>query len=199
VSFLSWLGLAERFAPITGHPADRHGPDAGIDAEGWLYGLAIERAPSVRHSALSVPEPLAIVWHYTATDAGTAKSLAKRIRTYKRGTDRAASWHVLVGADGVIRQSVSFLRGSWHCARGTIDGHRVNACSVGVELEGRGQSFPDVQVNAAIRLVRALLRSYSISRENAALGHSEFDPDRRSDPGPVWRKHLPDVIAEAVR
>lgn len=189
-------------APVTGHPEDllHDASRLEVDVDGWLVGAGVERVPSVRHSALSTPRgPHAIVFHYTATDVGTAKNLAKRIRTYKRGVDRAASWHVCVGADGTLWQSVSFLRGSWHCAKGTIAGHRVNACSVGVELEGHGKEFPLAQVEAAERLVHALAEAYDIRREHAGHGHVEFDPARRSDPGPVWNALLPSLLDRVYR
>ena len=168
--------------------------DLAIDPEGWLTGPSVEIVPSVRHSPLSTHGPIAIVWHYTATERGTARALARRIRSYQTGVDRAASWHVCIGNDGVLWQSVSFTRGSWHCGKGTIEGHRVNRCSVGIELEGHGDAFPARQVLAAVRLVHALAAVYPIAREHAAYGHSQFDPKRRSDPGPVWMAELPSVL-----
>lgn len=195
------LGLAPArtpLQPITGHAEPES--DLEIDAEGWLVGDHVELVPSVRHSPLSSMQgPIAIVWHYTATDVGTAPNLAKRIRGYKRGVDRAASWHVCIGATGTLYQSVSFLRGSWHCAKGTIAGHRVNASSVGVELEGHGKAFTGEQVWAAERLVRALRETYGIPIQYADLSHSQFDPMRRSDPGPVWAALLPGLIERAYR
>ena len=203
-SLLSWVReLWERApAPITGHPEPPAGPDdLDVDPEGWLVGTRVERVPSVRHSPLSTPQgPIAIVWHFTATDHGTARSLARRIRSYKRGVDRAASWHVIVAHDGVIWQSVPLLRGAWHCAKGTIAGHRVNACSIGVELEGRGYTFSHDQVWAAGLLVRTLRETYDIQPEQAGHGHSEFDPKRRSDPGPIWSmRELPGLLQRAYR
>jgi N-acetyl-anhydromuramyl-L-alanine amidase AmpD len=161
-----------------------------IDAEGWLVGDTVRLYPSVRSSALVAPEPLAIVWHYTATDIGTAKSLARRIRKYRRGKDRAASWHVIVADDGTLYQSVPFVRGSWHCRRGRIAGHRTNACSVGVELEGYGMAFSEAQTRAAGALLGVLVEEYRISRHNAGIGHSDLDPKRRSDPGSLWSDEI---------
>jgi N-acetyl-anhydromuramyl-L-alanine amidase AmpD len=179
-------------APVTGHVEASPDPDAlELDAEGFLVGDRVQLVPSVRSSALSTPQgPIAIVWHYTATDHGTAPSLARRIRAYKRGVDRAASWHVCIGYDGVLWQSVSCMRGAWHCAKGTIQGHRVNSCSVGIELEGHGTLFPTAQVRAAERLLRALVAAYPIEREHAGHGHVEFDPSRRSDPGPIFLEEI---------
>lgn len=211
-----WMRSLRRdpMGPVTGHP-DGDWLDLRIDGTGWLAGDAVTKVPSVRHSALSTREPIAIVWHYTATDEGTAQSLAKRIRTYDQVRDRAASWHVIVGRDGHLWQSVPFLRGAWHCARGTVAGihwdgetaqweashdgkrHRVNACSVGIELEGHGGGFPWEQVAGATRLVRALVATYPIYPVHAMLGHADFDPARRSDPGPVWEALLPKLLRTA--
>lgn len=198
MSFFGWW--REVGAAVTGHVEPATGPEAlDVDAEGWLVGSGVELVPSVRSSPLSAPQgPIAVVWHYTATDVGTAASLARRIRTYKRGVDRAASWHVLVGADGVLRQSVACMRGAWHCAKGTIGGHRVNSCSVGVELEGHGSVFTPAQIVAAERLLRALVATYPITREHAGHGHVEFDPARRADPGPLWKNELLPPILELV-
>lgn len=193
---------------VTGHPE----PPGWllIDEEGWLHGDRVERYPSVRHSDLTsyarpadvavpaTPGPLGIVWHYTATDVGTGRSLAKRIRTYRSGVDRAASWHVLVADDGALLQSVSFERGSWHCSKGALGGHRMNRCTVGVELEGYGRKFSAAQISAAERLLEVLVERYGITRERAALGHSTFDPTRRADPGPVWAAILPGLLDRVV-
>lgn len=201
MTFWDWprqlLGMAPR-GPVTGHPEPEL-VDLEIDAEGWLSGRHVELVPSVRHSPLTSKAPIAIVWHYTATDIGTAANLAKRIRKAPGKKDRKASWTVLVGVDGTIYQSVPFLRGSWHCAKGTIGGHRVNACSVGVELEGHGHFFPMAQRDAAELLVRALVETYDIPLAQAGRGHREFDPKRRSDPGPVWEALLPGLLDRAYR
>jgi N-acetyl-anhydromuramyl-L-alanine amidase AmpD len=183
----------------TGHPE----PDLYIDEQGWLWGDGVERYPSVRHSPLTTPhdEPIAIVWHYTAIKPGAARSLSKRIAKYRRGKDRAASWHVQIGVDGTLYQSVQFTRGSWHCARGRIPDkggkrHRVNRCAVGIELEGLGRAFPEPQVQAAIRLVKVLVERYDIPRQQAGRGHVEFDPRRRSDPGKVWARMQSGILDE---
>lgn len=199
--------------PVTGHRADKV-TDLEVDGEGWLVGRGVRRLPSVRHSSLSVPTPIALMWHYTATDPGTAGSLAKRIQTYRSGHDRAASWHVCVGVDGTLWQSVPFLRGAWHCARGVVehrrwhgdrfmwdydvaDSHRINACAIGVELEGHGKTFSNPQVAGAMRLLGAVVEAYQIHPTMAVLAHSHFDPSRRRDPGPVWRDLLPLLLRGA--
>jgi N-acetyl-anhydromuramyl-L-alanine amidase AmpD len=142
--------------------------------------------------------PVAIVWHYTATDPGTALSLCKRITKYDSSVDRAASWHLIIGVDGRVYQSVSFLCGAWHCAKGTIGGHSVNKTSVGIELEGHGDIFTPAQIDAAEEVVVALRVAYGISEARAKLLHSEFDPKRRSDPGPIWSGRILPALLRRV-
>jgi N-acetyl-anhydromuramyl-L-alanine amidase AmpD len=200
---LSWVRqLWERAprgpAPVTGHVEPEPTPDhLEVDAEGWLVGVGVERVPSVRHSPLSTPHgPIAIVTHYTAVKPGVP--LWNRIRKYKRGVDRAASWHLLIEESGAIYQSVSFLRGAWHCAKGRIDGHRVNACSVGIELAGFGTEFSDRQIQAFERVLRALVEEYRMARQHACYAHSAFDPERRSDPGPLWMAEIAPTVLTRV-
>lgn len=120
-----------------------------FDEEGWLVtedgDSPVIRHPTVRIYPLVVPAPLGIVWHWTGGRGGPgyAERLALRTRTYRRGVDRAASWHVLVAGDGAIYQSAPFSVGTWHVGRpGVIAGRRfgnVNRAAVGCELENAGR------------------------------------------------------------
>lgn len=137
-----------------------------VEANHWLSGDA-RRVESVRHTALEVPTPLGIVWHWTAgrcTTPAHADNLVAGIRTYDKGKDVAASWHVLIAKDGRLFQSVPFNQGSWHVGRPgrigglpakTVDGTwnattfpavpgsrlfgNINRGTVGVELENSGR------------------------------------------------------------
>lgn len=197
----SLLSLFRRAAG-TEHPEDasRH----LIDADGWLHGpraIRLPAHPSWYGGRQALGKPIAIVWHYTHTKAGTAKPMAKR-RQKKRDpkVDRAASWHFTVENDGTIWQMISAEDAAWHCAKGTlptgaVPGTPVNRCTVGIELIGDGGAFSDKQVAAAEDLVRALVDAYEISITGCARNHSEFDPKRRRDAGPVWNgKHLPGIL-----
>lgn len=108
-------------------------------SDGFLVSSAGETRlatiiPSVRHQALAKGGPEGVIWHYTAGvgGAGYARTLAERIQTYKKGVDRAASWHVVISKTGEIFQSVPFTRGAWHC-RGQ------NSKFLGIELENAGR------------------------------------------------------------
>lgn len=224
-----------------------------IDVKGWLVpehcDPTVVTVESVRSYKLVTPQPLGIVWHYTGGAGSTtyAATLAEKIRTYDRATDRPASWHVLVSKTGVLYQSVSFLRGSWHVGKsGKIAGEdysNVNRVTIGIELENAGRlkrisgkwycwpywedketetpdaqcevpanramrvqgegyfdAFTDAQIRSACVLAEALKQAYILSAANLEHGHKEFDPLRREDPGPLFRKtHLPRIIEFAVK
>ena len=120
-----------------------------VNEEGWLEaegeGPEVKRYPTVRTTAMAVPHPLGVVWHWTAGRGGPGfgEALAREAQTYRRGVDRAASWHVLIAKDGVIYQSAPFGVGTWHVGRpGVIAGRRfdnINAATIGVELENSGR------------------------------------------------------------
>jgi N-acetyl-anhydromuramyl-L-alanine amidase AmpD len=98
----------------------------------------------VRTSPLAPTGALGLVWHATGSVGGPryAEGLARRIQTYRRGIDRAASWHVLISKTGVVYQSAPFAVGTWHVGKpGTVGGAQhpsVNAVTIGVELENAG-------------------------------------------------------------
>jgi len=193
------LSLFRRAAEGIRHPGDE---GHVIDAAGWLHGPRVVRVPA--HESwygrpLDTGTPTCIVQHYSATDPGTAAAMARR-RARKRDpkVDRAASWHASAETDGAILQMIPFTSSAWHCAKGQVSGVRVNACSVGIELIGHGKVFTQAQIEAYEHLLRALVEVYSITRKNAALNHSDFDPTRRKDAGPVWNgEHLPGILERA--
>lgn len=167
---------------------------------GWLVGRNVTLIPaheSWYYPKLGTGTPKAIVAHYTATNPGTALSMArKRERPYSQGKGRPASWHVSIEADGSIVQMIPFTGGAWHCSKPIEElAMGANRCSVGIELVGHGKEFTDEQVTAAAQVWRALVDTYQIDRSLAMLEHSKLDPMRRKDPGPVWMsKHAERVL-----
>jgi N-acetyl-anhydromuramyl-L-alanine amidase AmpD len=121
-----------------------------LDARGWLTNTVLGEPrvvlwPSTRTSALEVPYPLGVVWHWTAGRGGPgfAEGCCREIQTYDQTKDRAASWHFLVAKNGTIHQSVPTTSGAWHVGRPGTIGQRVtlniNRCTIGVELENAGR------------------------------------------------------------
>ena len=48
--------------------------------------------------------------------------------------------------------------------------------------------FTEAQVNAAERICRATRAAYGFSDKAMSWGHVDVDPQRRSDPGPLWQR-----------
>lgn len=181
--------------------------DAMTVADGWLVGpgvTTIPADPSWYGHVLVNGKPEGIVWHYTATEPGTAIAMAKR-RARKFGLDpddRAASWHLSIETDGSIIQMLPLDHVAWHVGSPTAKqipgvGWGNNTCAA-IELVGHGKAFPAAQVAAARTVARALVGRYGIPREHAMITHQSIDPTRREDPGLVWMaEHAPGVLAFA--
>jgi len=176
-------------------------PALHVNEAGWLEGEGVQHFPmhqSWHYPKLSTPtgDPQAVVIHASATNPGTARSMAKRRIVPRTAEDRAASWHISVEADGSVIQMASCEVGAWHAA-GQIKGlGPANRVSVGIELIGWEKGpWPEAQVQGACRVWRAIVQSYGIERRHAMVGHRTIDPDRRSDPGKVWmRDHAERVL-----
>lgn len=174
--------------------------------DGWMQGpTAVIRMPIDKTwygGTMYGGYPAAIVWHYTATGPGTAKNMANnRKEPFRKGVDRAASWHLTIDTDGSIIQMVPLTCKAWHAGSPTAKkipglGAWANDVAVSIELVSvNGASFTTAQVQSAKAVTRALARTYGIKREYAMVGHGELDPQRRSDPGPVWMtEHAKNVL-----
>lgn len=178
--------------------------------DGWLQGRTglkwIKSNDSWYGGKLRAGKPEAIVAHYTATDGGTGVRMGETRRDRQRDSfDKPpGSWHVSIEADGTIIQQIALDVVAYHAGAKTakpIPGLvGANLCSVGIELVGHGRAFPERQVRAAERVWRALVKHYGIPRELAMVQHSELDPTRRNDPGPVWMsKHATRVLDSAYK
>jgi hypothetical protein len=209
-------GRAASTVPVMHREAFTPQPDLSISAAGWLSGVGVEVVPIHRtryypHLATIDGLPRAIVAHYTATDHGTARAMAKRlvgpldtqpVEVDGDPADRQVSWHVSVEGDGTIVQMAPLLVGCWHAGGRTakpIPGvGPANKTAIGIELVGHGDAFPAVQVEAARRVWRALVRAYSIPRGPAMVTHESLDPTRKKDPGEVFMsQHAPGVLEYA--
>lgn len=175
-----------------------------VDENGWLRGSVVRMPidPSWYSPRMTSGRPQAIVAHYTATDPGTGRVMARNRQRRRTKNDRAASWHVTIETDGTVIQMAPLTAACWHA--GSPTARRIpgvgfaNNTAVGIELVGHGREFPPEQVAAAARVWRAIVTAYDIQRELAMVTHAELDPQRRSDPGPVWmREHAERVLDEA--
>lgn len=190
-----------------------------VDPDGWLVGEGVTRIPihkSWHYPGLTTEDgnPDAVVWHYTATDAGSAKGMAQRRQqpwsefaaAYRKANPGQkvpqTSWHLSIETYGGIVQMAPLTVGCFHAGSDTaipIKGVGwANRTATGIELVGHGKAFPQAQVRDAARVMHAIANAYNVSREFAMITHQELDRKRRSDPGPVWTgKHAPHVLEYA--
>lgn len=139
-----------------------HDDTIEIDDKGIMHGDGVHYIPTVRTQKLATPgaegerHVEGAVWHYTDTYNAGAVNLAKRIAA--AGASR--SCHVWIDRPGVIAQSASFERGTWHAGsdtallfkrnaagweplapaqRGKVPGYGANSWAAGIELENVGE------------------------------------------------------------
>lgn len=191
-------------------------PSKAFDDQGWLQPnyctVSVNVIPSragwyYRKLDTKSGWPTGIVAHYTATDPGTAIPMAERRRDHERKEfadehgHMPGSWHFTVAQSGLVIQQLSIRQGAFHAgsptARRTPVGWANHTC-VGIELEGHGDSFTDLQVKASCWLWSAIVERSGIERAHAMIGHSWIDPTRRHDPGPVWTERHAARVLEAA-
>lgn len=201
------LKVDGKFGPVTRKALEAYIKPASVVAlfdKDWYRGAKyIHIHPTWTSGGMTGTRPDAIVWHYTATNPGTAVAMANRRKDqYRRRLpehtdadegklfDRPASWHITIDTDGTVIQMAPFTAICWHAGgHGAlpIDGlGYANSVAIGIELVGHGDVFPPEQVEAAKQLARALVQHYNIDRKYAMVEHSAISPHRRSDPGVVW-------------
>lgn len=136
--------------------------------------------PSPNHD---VRRPVLIVLHFT--DQHSAQESLDTLRTKNSGGPVSA--HYLVGGDGHIYQLVSDQLRAWHGGGGhwgTITD--INSASIGIELDNDGHSpFAQAQIDSLLRLLADLTDRLHIPRTQI-IGHQDFAPTRKDDPGPLF-------------
>ena len=132
---------------------------------------------------------LFLVLHYTVGDFGSA------LRTLTQGE---VSSHYLISDEAPPRiyELVPEGQRAWHAGESAWQGHRgLNASSIGIEIvnpgprwgpEGRAfERFPQAQIDLLLPLVRDIVQRHGI-RPDRVLGHSDVQPQRKLDPGPLF-------------
>lgn len=105
--------------------------------------------------------------------------------------EHEVSAHYLIGRDGDVVQLVDEAKRAWHAGAGEWRGEGdLNSRSIGIELDNTGlHPFSEPQMSALSLLVSDIRGRWSIPPEGV-LGHSDFAPDRKADPGKRfdWRR-----------
>jgi AmpD protein len=104
---------------------------------------------------------------------------------YATIADLRVSAHFFIRRDGALVQFVSCSQRAWHAGVSSWRAReRCNDFSIGIELEGADDvAYAAVQYTKLARLLLALQRRYPLE---AAVGHSDVAPGRKTDPGPAF-------------
>jgi len=142
--------------------------------------LPVQYNPTPNLSAGTI-SPRLIVIHYTGTNSdGSALNWLTQ-----KGSGVSA--HLLISKAGQVWQLAPFNRRAWHAGKSYYSGKGfttsdVNSHSIGIELTGIGDSFPNAQINALVNIVDALRAIYRIID---VVGHDfvAVPAGRKVDPG----------------
>ena len=132
-----------------------------------------------------IRKPNYVIIHFTAQD-----SVQQTLKTFTI-TSTQVSAHYVVAKNGKVFHMVNdYLRanhagfGKW----GSVTD--MNSCSIGIEIDNNGnEPFTDQQINSLLVLLAQLKKNYNIPQANF-IGHQDFAPKRKPDPGPFfpWQK-----------
>lgn len=143
--------------------------------------LAARVVPSPNHDARTSRIDILLL-HYTGMQ--TAEEALARLTD----PEASVSCHYFVYEDGRIDQLVREARRAWHAGASSWKGATdINARSIGIEIVNPGheygyRDFPDLQIDALIKLCRDIVARHPI-RRGRVLAHSDVAPARKKDPG----------------
>src|SRR5258708_8363244 len=128
-----------------------------------------------------IRKPNYVIIHFTAQD-----SVQQTLHTFTI-TSTQVSAHYVIAKNGKVYHMVNdYLRanhagvGKW----GSVTD--MNSCSLGIEIDNNGnEPFTDAQINSLLLLLADLKKNYNIPQANF-IGHQDFAPKRKPDPGPLF-------------
>lgn len=124
-------------------------------------------------------DPLYIVVHYTGT---LSDSLGWLTTPWH---ENPVSANFLIQRTGQIWQLAECNTETWHAGKCNYAGITDwNGCSIGIECQGTGKDWPEVQTKALIGVISALLSAYPAIRGVIGHQHIAWPRGRKPDPGP---------------
>ena len=174
-----------------------------LDQQGWLGSAAWRASPNKDARAAEVKPDLLVIHHISLPPGEFKRSKSSQhIIHFFQNTldptvhpyfaeiaDQKVSSHFLITRTGELIQFVSTQDRAWHAGASSFMGReRCNDFSIGVELEGDGDSpFEEIQYQSLTKLVHKLQRAYPNLQ---FAGHSDIAPERKTDPGKYfdWEK-----------
>jgi len=166
-----------------------------LDAEGWLAGVRRIESPNADARPEGEAVRLVVVHNISLPPdefggPGVIELFTNQLDPdahpyYAQIAGLRVSAHFFIRRDGELIQFVPTRMRAWHAGASQWEGcERCNDFSVGIELEGTdSQPFTDVQYVRLAELVATLRRHLPLE---AATGHSDIAPGRKTDPGPCF-------------
>ncbi|MCR8561544.1 N-acetylmuramoyl-L-alanine amidase [Mucilaginibacter sp. BJC16-A38] len=128
-----------------------------------------------------IRKPNFVIIHFTAQD-----SVQQTLKTFTVTTTQTSAHYVIAKNGKVFHMVNDYLRanhaglGKW----GSVTD--MNSCSIGIEIDNNSQErFTDQQINSLLILLAQLKKAYNIPQANF-IGHQDFAPKRKPDPGPLF-------------
>ncbi len=151
-------------------------PDSLADSTG-------QKTPSDWVGAVNfgIRKPNFVIIHFTAQD-----SIQQTLHTFTI-TRTQVSAHYVIAKNGMVYHMVNDYLRAYHAGLGKWGSVTdMNSCSIGIEIDNNGnEPFTDAQVNSLLLLLAQLKKEYYIPQANF-IGHEDFAPKRKPDPGPYF-------------
>lgn len=143
----------------------------------------LQQHPTARYATRSLSAIRQICIHHSAVSGATTAEIIAKYHVEDHGW-AGIGYHYYVRPDGSIQQTQRLETVSWHVSK-------HNDASVGVCLAGdfTYSPPPQVQVDAAARLVAWLMQARGIAEANV-MGHKEFPDNDTSCPGETWLRNV---------
>lgn len=175
-------------------------------AGGWLDGACRLQSPNHDLRPPGIAVDLLVVHHISLPPGRFSGDAVQRLFTNRLDFDShpffaqlrglRVSTHFLLRRRGELLQFVDCDARAWHAGVSSFrDRERCNDFSVGVELEGDGDTrFTQAQYRRLAQLTAALCARYPL---RWVAGHSDIAPGRKTDPGAHfdWQRYLVSVQA----
>jgi len=128
-----------------------------------------------------IRKPNFVIIHFTAQD-----SLGQTIHTFTITSTQVSAHYVIAKSGKVVHMVNDYLR-AYHAGAGKWGSVTdMNSCSIGIEIDNNGnEPFADAQINSLLALLTQLKKNYAIPQANF-IGHQDFAPKRKPDPGPFF-------------
>lgn len=122
-----------------------------------------------------------VILHYTAQD-----SIQQTLRTFTLLRTEVSA-HYVVSKNGKVYHMVNDYMRSNHAGVGKWGNVTdMNSGSLGIEIDNNGKEpFTPEQIKSLIYLLAQLKKTYNIPTANF-IGHQDFAPKRKPDPGPFF-------------